>query len=112
MHLRDTTMEANNKENMANYYLYHSESPKGIYGLAVEQVEMDHFNVCVLFKDPAWGEDMFGVLRYWTFEDRAEAEAHYLNLQRVMADVDEDISMKAIQRVLPEEERHAPRSEE
>jgi hypothetical protein len=107
MHLRDTTMEANNKENMANYYLYHAESPQGVYGLAVEQVEADHFNVCVLFKEPAW--DMYGVLRYWTFEDRAEAEAHYLNLQKVLADIDEGISMKAIQRVLPEEERHVAR---
>jgi hypothetical protein len=110
MHLRDTTIEANNKENMANYYLYHAESPANLYGLAVEQVEQDLYNVCVLYKEPDW--DMYGVLRYWSFEDRAEAEARYLQLQTLFADVDEGISMKAIQRVLPEEERRGPRKED
>ena len=107
MHLRDTTEEANSKENMANYYLYHAEGPQGVYGLAVEQVEQEHYNVCVLFKEPGW--DMYGVLRYWTFEDRAEAEASYLRLQNQFADIDEGIGMKALLRVLPEEERRGPR---
>ena len=81
MHLRDTTAETNAQGDMANYYLYHAESPQGLYGLAVEQVEADQYNVCVLFKEPGW--DMYGVLRYWTYSDRAEAEANYLSLQKV-----------------------------
>jgi hypothetical protein len=107
MHLRDTTIEANNREEMANYYLYHAESPASTWGLAVEQVEADHFNVCVLFKEPAW--DVFGVIRYWTVEDRAEAEARYLELQKIFETLDEGVTLKTLQRALPEEERHGPR---
>ena len=109
MHLRDTTIEANTKENMANYDLDHAESPQSTYGLAVEQVESDQFNVCVLFKEPAW--DVYGVLRYWTFDDRALAEARYLELQKAFETLDEGITMKALLRALPEEERHGPRAD-
>lgn len=107
MHLRDTTIEANNKENMANYYLYHAESPNSLYGLAVEQVEADLYNVNVLFKQPDW--DVFGVLRYWSFDDRAVAEARYLELQKLFEGLEEDLDMKAVLKALPEEERRGPR---
>ena len=107
MQLRDTTAEANNQENMANYYLYHSESANNAWGLAVEQVEADAFNVCVLYKEPDW--DMYGVIRYWTFDDRAMAEARYLELQTLLRDVEESVGMKELLKTLPETERHAPR---
>lgn len=107
MHLRDTTIEANKKEELDNYYLYHAESPQSIWGLAVEQVELDHYNVSVLFKEPDW--DVFGVLRYWTVAERAEAEARYLELQKIFETLAEDVTLKTLQRALPEQERHGPR---
>jgi hypothetical protein len=109
MHLRDNTAEVNSQGDMANYYLYHSESPAGAYGVAVEQAEADVYNVSVLFKEPGW--DMFGVLRYWTFGDRAEAEANYLSLQKAFEGIDEAAGMKEVLKALPEEQRHGPRSE-
>jgi hypothetical protein len=102
--MRDTTMEANAKTNMAQYYLYHSESPASRWAIAVEQPTQETFNVSVLYREPDW--DVFGTIRYWVFEDRVDAEARYLELQKLFRELAEDATIKAIVRQLPEEERH------
>lgn len=103
MELRDTTVEANSGENMADYYLYHAQSADDRWALAVEQVRGDRFHVSVLVNEPGW--DMFGVVRYWIFTDRAMAEARYLELQRLMAGVAEGATMQEVLPLLPTAER-------
>lgn len=107
MHMRDTTAEANTKAEMADYYIYHSESEASRWALAVEQPREGRFNVSVMYQEPGW--DVFGVIRYWTYTDRAEAEARYLQLQGMFKDLDEGISIKAVTRNLPATE---PRPED
>lgn len=107
MQMRDTTVEANNKADMADYYLYHSESEGSRWALAIEQPREDRYNVSVMYQEPGW--DVFGVIRYWTYVDRAEAEARYLQLQGMFKELDEGISIKAVTRNLPATE---PRPED
>jgi hypothetical protein len=110
MNMRDTTVEANSGENMADYYLYHVQSEENRWALAVEQTRGDRFHVSVLMSEPGW--DVFGAVRYWVFEERALAEARYLELQRLMADIDEQEDMKAVLAKLPAAERIGPRGDE
>lgn len=104
MHLRDTTMEANSAANMEQYYLYHSESSNGRWSLAVEQPTPESFSVSVLYKEPDW--DVSGVIRYWVFGERAEAEARYLELQKLFEGLEETETLKSMPKRLPPTERH------
>jgi hypothetical protein len=103
MKLRDTTVEANSGEDMADYYLYFAQSAEDRWALAVEQMQLDRFHVSVLMKQADW--PVFGVLRYWVFPDRAMAEARYLELQRLLADIAEDVPMKELLAKLPPRDR-------
>lgn len=103
MHLRDTTVEINHVEDMQNDYLYHSESAQGRWGLGVEQVTPERFDVSVNFREPGW--DVAGVIRYWTFAERALAEARYLELQRLFEGFCEDVTMDEVMPRLPATER-------
>lgn len=104
MLLRDNTMEANEREGMQTFYLYHVESPYSRWALGVEHVSEGRFQVVVELKEKEW--DVAGAVRYWVFEDRAMAEARYLELQRLFEDLDEEAELKSILAVLPEVERH------
>lgn len=99
MNLRDTTALANSKPDMAEYYLYHCESDTSRWAIAVEQPREDRYNVSVMYQEPGW--DVFGVIRYWQYEDRPSAEARYLQLQNMFADLDEGITIKTLTRNLP-----------
>jgi hypothetical protein len=103
MKLRDTTVEANSGDDMADYYLYHAQSEGDRWAVAVEQMQIDRFHVSVLMKQPDW--PVFGVLRYWVFPDRAMAEARYLELQRLLSAFAEDVAMKELMVKLPERDR-------
>lgn len=103
MNMRDTTVDANNRAEMADYYLYHVESPDARWAIAVEQATEARFNVSVMFREPGW--DVYGTVRYWSYPERSMAEARYLQLQDLFKDLDEGITLKAMTRSLPEEER-------
>ena len=104
MLLRDNTMEANEREGMQTFYLYHVESPYGRWALGVEQPREGRFQVVVELREEGW--DVAGAVRYWLYEDRAMAEARYLELQRLFEDLDEDAELSAIVAALPAIERH------
>ncbi|MFP5503266.1 MAG: hypothetical protein ACLGIN_12330 [Candidatus Sericytochromatia bacterium] len=104
MQMRDTTLDANSRAEMQNYYLYHAESPDARWAISVEQVVEGRFNVAVAYREPAW--DVYGTIRYWVYDDRSLAEARYLELQRLFGDLDEAITMKALERNLPPVEAH------
>lgn len=103
MQLRDTTTEANSREDMQAYYLYHVESPHSRWAVAVEQVEPERFNVSVLYREPAW--DVYGVIRYWGFRERSMAEARYLEAQRILGELDEEAGINEVVKALPADER-------
>lgn len=102
MELRDTTVEANSAPDMTAYYLYRMQSKGDRWGLAVEQLETDRFSVAVTFQEPGW--DVHGVARYWVYATRDLAEARFLELQRLLGKLDEDLDLKALTAELPEEE--------
>lgn len=110
MLLRDNTQEANDREGMQAFYLYHVESPYGRWGLSVEHVQEGRYHVGVELREKDW--DVAGMVRYWVYEERAMAEARYLELQRLFEDVDEETEMKAVLALLPEPERHWGGTEE
>ena len=60
--------------------------------------------VAVAYREPAW--DVYGTIRYWVYDDRSLAEARYLELQRLFGDLDEAITMKALERNQPPVEAH------
>lgn len=96
--------DGNNTETPA-YYMYHLQSATDRWAIAVEQVRIDRFSVSVLYKEANWPD--FGVIRYWTVDDRTMAEARYLELQRIFAGIDEGVGYKELARAIPPEERHA-----
>lgn len=110
MNMRDTTLEANERAEMQNFYLIHAESPDARWAVSIEQVTDDRFHVSVQYRDPAW--DVYGTIRYWVAEDRAEAEARYLQLQGLFQEFDEGISVKTLLRRLPDEEAYWRTEEE
>jgi hypothetical protein len=110
LNLRDTTLEANSGENMADYYLYHVQSEENRWALAVEQTRGDRFHVSVMVKQFGW--DMYGVVRYWVFEERAMAEARYLELQRLLGELDEGIALEDLMKKLPPADRRVPSEED
>lgn len=110
MELRDTTVDANSGENMADYYMYHLQSPNDRWAIAVEQVRPGRFHVSVLASQPGWG--MFGVVRYWVAQDQTLAEARYLELQTLFAGIDEGADIKVVQALLPPAERGGPSAED
>lgn len=111
MELRDTTVEANSGPEMEQYFLYKMQSKADRWGLAVEHPELERFTVAVTFQDAGWGLD--GVARYWVFAARDEAEARFLELQRVLGALDEDLPLKELVAKLPEEdERPEPAEDE
>jgi hypothetical protein len=109
MNLRDTTVEANSGENMADYYLYHIQSEENRWAIAVEQTRGDRFHVSVMVKQFGW--DMYGVVRYWAFEERAMAEARYLELQRIFGELEEGIALEDLVKKLPPADRRVPSEE-
>ena len=110
MILRDNTIEANSGENMADYYLYHVQSAEDRWAIAVEQTRADRFHVSVLVKQFGW--DLFGVVRFWIFDERAMAEARYLELQRIFADLLEGVALEDLLKMLPEAERRVPSTDD
>jgi hypothetical protein len=103
MQLQDTTLDRNAELETSTYYIYRLESPSRRWGIAVEQVVADLFNVSVTYCEPDW--DLHGVVRYWSFDSRDMAEARYLELQRLLGDADEATEMRALLATLPPTER-------
>ncbi len=106
MELRDTTLAVNQAPRDDNNYLYHLESANGRWAIAIEHFREAHFNVCVMYRDPDW--DLHGVIRYWKCSARDMAEARFLALQNLFANLDADLALTDMLRHLPPEERHAP----
>lgn len=105
MELEETTAARNAEPEMESYYLHRLESPSRRWGLAVEQVKSDNFSVSVTYMEPDW--PVYGVARHWSYESRDVAEALYLQLQKLLADVDEQTDLRGVTALLPQAERIA-----
>lgn len=105
MQLIDNTTEANATAEEGEAYLYHSTTGSGRWAIALEQTTATNYQVSVLFKAPDWA--IGGVIRYWRFDDRALAEARYLELQTKLREIDEDLTIEAMLPKLPEPEQRA-----
>ncbi|MEB3330842.1 MAG: hypothetical protein VKQ33_16595 [Candidatus Sericytochromatia bacterium] len=103
MQLQDTTLERNAELEATAYYVYRLESPARRWGIAVEHLIADQFNVSVTYCEAGW--DVHGVVRYWSFDSRDLAEARYLELQRLLGEADEASDMQAMLALLPPPER-------
>jgi hypothetical protein len=105
MELEETTAARNAEPEMESYYLHRLESPSRRWGLAVEQIKADNFSVSVTYMEPNW--PVHGVARHWSYESRDVAEALYLQLQKLLADVDEQLDLRGVTALLPPPERIA-----
>lgn len=103
MQLQDTTLERNAELEAETYYIYRLESPARRWGIAVEQLNPERFSVAVTYCEAAW--DVHGVARYWAFDSRDLAEARYLELQRLLGNLDEEADLEAMLGALPAVER-------
>lgn len=99
MQLIDDTIEANATAEEGEAYLYHAKTASGRWAIALEQTSATHYQVSVLFRAPDWA--LGGVIRYWRFEDRALAEARYLELQTRLRDLDEALDIEGLLPALP-----------
>ncbi|MEB3285782.1 MAG: hypothetical protein VKN33_10895 [Candidatus Sericytochromatia bacterium] len=110
MELEETTAKRNAEPEMESYYLHRLESPSRRWGLAVEQLRDDHFSVAVTFTEPNW--PVHGVARHWSYSTRDVAEAQYLVLQNILADIEESANLSDVTRKLPPPERISTSPEE
>lgn len=110
MELEETTAERNAEPEMDAYYLHRLESPARRWGLAVEQLREDHFSVAVTYKEAEW--PVHGVARHWSYLTRDEAEARYLQLQNLLAKVEESAELGSVTVLLPPAERIIASSED
>lgn len=109
MELEETTALRNAEPEMDAYFLHRLESPSRRWGLAVEQLRADHFSVAVTYMETDW--PVHGVARHWSYQTREEAEARYLQLQNLLAKIEESADLGSVTPLLPPAERIAVSNE-